>query len=100
MTHRARLQSTEQVVACLRAIDAAVQRVSDTPDAVLTILDGSGHCLVADVTAHSILALWQEIVAAQNLPHPERPPVQEVPYNPSMPSQAPYSMSMPPFTAE
>jgi hypothetical protein len=74
--HRARLQSTRQVVACLRAIDVAVQRVSGATDAVLTVVDGTGHCLVADETARSILALWQEIVTAHGLPPPERLPAQ------------------------
>jgi hypothetical protein len=100
MARHANLQSPEQTVACLKALDAALQRVSETPNTVLTVLDGSGHCLVADVTARSILALWQEIVAAHNLPHPERPPVQEMAYAAPMQFQAPYAISMPPFAAD
>jgi hypothetical protein len=67
MARHARLQGPEQVMACLRTIDEALQRVCDAPDALLTALDGAGHCLVADTTARSILALWQEIVAARDL---------------------------------
>jgi hypothetical protein len=44
-----------QVVACLGVIDEALQRLSGAPDIALTVLDGSGHCLVAGVTAQSIL---------------------------------------------
>jgi hypothetical protein len=100
MAHRARLQSVEQVVACLKAIDSAVQRVSGSPDAVLTVLDQSGHCLIADVTARSILALWQEIVAAHDLPRADRLAAHDVPYTTPGAFQAPYEMSMPAFTAD
>ena len=61
-----RLQGQSQVVACLGAIDEAIQRLSGAPDVALTVLDGSGHCLVAGVTAQSILALWQEIVSGRD----------------------------------
>ncbi len=73
MARHARLQAPEQVVACLRAIDEALQRVSGDPEATLTALDESGHCLVADATARAILALWQEIVAARDLGRPLAP---------------------------
>jgi hypothetical protein len=96
MVRHARLQSEEQAVACLKAIDNALQRVCGTTDAVLTALDGSGHCLVADATARSILALWQEIVAAHDL----HAPAQEAPHAASTPFQAPYSISMPTFTTD
>jgi hypothetical protein len=100
IARHANLQSTEQVVACLQAIDAALQRVSGIEDAVLTVLDGSGHCLVADVTARNILALWQDIVAAHSLRHTDRPLVREAPYTVATPFQAPYAIAMPPFTAD
>ncbi|MBS0562656.1 MAG: hypothetical protein JSR21_21620 [Proteobacteria bacterium] len=61
----ARLQSVDQVIACLEAIDAALRRATGTEDAAMTGLDSAGHCIVADQTARSILALWQEIAAAQ-----------------------------------
>ncbi len=96
MVHGARLQSPEQLVACLQTINVAAQRVCDNPEAVLTILDGSGHCLVADVTAQNILALWQEIMAAHNLPRQDSPVMRDAPYSVSMPLQSPYTMSMPP----
>ncbi len=61
MLRHVHLQAPEQIVACLEAIDEALQRVRREPAAALTALDGSGHCLVADATARSILALWREI---------------------------------------
>jgi hypothetical protein len=48
----------------------ALQRLRGEPDAALTALDAAGHCVVADATARSILALWQEIVAARELAQP------------------------------
>jgi hypothetical protein len=88
MMRHARLRSPEQVVACLRAIDEALQRISGAPDALLTALDGAGHCLVAETTAHSILALWQEIVAARDLG--PRPATDAAPYAPNMAGPAGY----------
>jgi hypothetical protein len=74
--------------------------VSGTEDTVLTVLDGSGHCLVADATARNVLALWQEIVAMHDLADSHRPLVQEVPYTAATPFQTPYAIAMPPFTAD
>ena len=93
MARHARLQTTQQVVACLNAIDEALQRVSGRPDAALTAIDGEGHCMVADVTAHSILAVWQAIVAERGLVRPPDPlPAQ------AASADAPYTLSMPAFT--
>jgi hypothetical protein len=120
MARHARLQAPQQVVACLNAIDEALQNATDRPDATLTAIDGAGHCLVADATSRSIVAVWQEVVAARNLVHPRDeagPPV--VPHAaatssaaPSSAAQSPaaqspaaqlgdaaYSLSMPTFTA-
>ncbi len=101
IAQHARLRSPEEAVACLKVIDGALQRAYGKPDAVLTAIDAAGHCLVADATARSILALWQEIVAAHDLVQPGRPAVQAMP-TATMPlqGQAPYEMSMPPFTAD
>ena len=84
ISRHARLQAPQQVIACLRALDQAAQQVTGRPDAALTVVDPSGTCLVADLTARSILTLWQEIVAAHDLKDNAQP--------------APYQLSMPPFT--
>jgi hypothetical protein len=90
-----RLQSPDQVVACLGTIDEALRRVSDTPDVALTILDRAGHCVVADETAHSILTLWQEMVMPPAAVQPVTP-VAAVPNGGSAPVfQAPYAISVP-----
>ncbi len=100
MVRHVRLQTPEQIVACLKAIDEALQRVCGQPDATLTALDGAGYCVVADATARSILALWQEIVAARNLAQPEVTLAQATPQGGAPPPfQAPYAISVPAFTA-
>ncbi len=96
MLRHSRLQALDQIVACLNAIDEALQRVRGEPDATLTALDGAGHCLVADVTARSIVTLWREIVAARDLGRPEvtlaatasqaGPPLFQAPYAISVPA--------------
>jgi hypothetical protein len=70
MQRHCRLQGPDQVVACLGAIDEALRRVSGAPDVALTALDGAGHCMVADVTAQSILGLWLEITGPSRAAHP------------------------------
>lgn len=75
----ARLQSAEQVVRCLDAIDAALRRVTAAPEAAMTGLDDAGHCIVADVTARNILALWQEIAGG----------------GPAVPAAGPHEAAMP-----
>ncbi len=95
------LQNTDQVCACLDAIDKALQRATGRPDAAVTVLDGAGHCLIADATAKSILSLWQEIVAARGLAAPDLAPAEDGPAQsvPSAPTASPVrTMSAPPFT--
>jgi hypothetical protein len=95
MQRHCRLQSPEQVAACLSAIDEALRRVSGTPDVMLTLVDGSGHCLVADETAQSVLALWQEIVTARAAVRPAAA-VAAVPEGAAAPVyQAPYAILIP-----
>ncbi|HVY14119.1 MAG TPA: hypothetical protein VHB27_02740 [Rhodopila sp.] len=70
MLRHTHLQSLDQLNACLEAINEAVKTVRREPDAALTALDGSGHCIVAEATARSIIQLWQQIVAAHNMGDP------------------------------
>jgi hypothetical protein len=93
MARQARLHGPEQVAACLHAIDEALQRVLGAPDALLTALDGAGHCLVAETTARSILALWQEIVAARDLT--SRPGINAAPYAPGVTAPGAYDAGGP-----
>lgn len=62
-----RLQTVEQVLACLDTISAAARRVRGDDDAAFYGLDDQGHCFVSAQTQHSIMNVWQQIVAARNL---------------------------------
>ncbi len=72
MMQHAHLRSLDQLAACLQAIDAAGERVRGEPGTALTVLDGAGHCLVAEETGRNVFILWQEIVATHD---PARPGV-------------------------
>lgn len=91
-----RLQGPGQVAACLGAIDEALRRVVGSPDVALTVLDRSGHCVVADQTAHNIMTLWQEMVMPSE---PVRPvaPIAAVPNGDATPlfQSSPYAISIP-----
>jgi hypothetical protein len=63
-----RLQTLEQVVACLDSISEAVGQVRGDPEATFYRLDGRGYCFVAERTQRSIARIWQEMIAAGNLP--------------------------------
>jgi hypothetical protein len=95
MQRHCRLQGQSQVVACLGMIDEALQRLSGAPDIALTVLDGSGHCLVAGVTAQSILALWQEIVSGRDTVSQEAATAAGPAGVASPPLRAPYATSIP-----
>jgi hypothetical protein len=95
MQRHCRLQGHNQVVACLGAIDEALRRVSGAPDVALTVLDGAGHCLVADETARSILALWHEIITAREQVRPSAPIAAVPEADPPPVFQTPYAISVP-----
>jgi hypothetical protein len=62
-----RLQTVEQVIACLDTISAAVRRVRQDSSAVFYGLDSGGHCFISAQTQRSILQVWQQVIAARNL---------------------------------
>lgn len=62
-----RLQTLEQVIACLDTISEAARRVRGDGEAPFYGLDSRGHCFIAAQTQRSILQVWQQIVAARNL---------------------------------
>jgi hypothetical protein len=62
-----RLQTLEQVIACLDAINAAARRIRGDSHAAFYGLDNQGHCFIATQTQHSILRVWQKIIAARNI---------------------------------
>ena len=62
-----RLQTVEQVIACLDTISVAVRRVRSDSGAVFYGLDSEGHCFISTRTQHSILQVWQQVIASRNL---------------------------------
>jgi hypothetical protein len=97
MLRHTHLQAPEQIAACLEAIDEALQRVRAEPGAALTAFDGAGHCLVAQATAQSVQALWQEIVSAHDLARAETASSPGAARSAPETFQSPYSISVPPF---
>jgi hypothetical protein len=67
MLRRTRLQSLEQLVACLQVIDEAVRRVRDDVNATLYALDRRGYCVIATATQRSILGVWRQFIAGHGL---------------------------------
>lgn len=67
MLRHARLQSMDQLAACLQAINEAMRDVRNDPNATLYVLDQSGFCLIAAATQRSIAALWRQLVGGQTM---------------------------------
>lgn len=65
--YHTRLQDIGQVVECLEAINQALARVRHDPAARFCGFDNQGHCLIAPETQRSIAALWQTILANQQV---------------------------------
>jgi hypothetical protein len=97
MLRHTHLQAPGQIVACLEAIDEALQRVRAEPGAALTALDGAGHCLVAEATAQSVQALWREVVTAHDVARGEIASAPEPAQRAPQTFQSPYSISVSPF---
>jgi hypothetical protein len=66
--HHTRLQSIDQVLECLEAINQALARIRRDPAARFCGFDSQGHCLIAPETQRSVAALWQSILANQQVP--------------------------------
>lgn len=73
-----RLQTLDQVVACLNVIDEAFHRVRGDGEATFYAVDERGYCFVAAQTQRSILRIWQQIVAERELRGPAAGPGQTV----------------------
>jgi hypothetical protein len=64
MLNHTKLESIEQVVTCLEAINQALARVQHDANAKFCGFDGEGHCFIAPETQASIAQLWQSVIAA------------------------------------
>ncbi len=62
-----------QVVQCLDVINDALRHVRQDPDALICAVDRDGRCFASEVTSHSVLTLWQGIVASRALQMPAKP---------------------------
>ena len=71
--YHTRLQSIDQVMECLEAINTAFARVRRDPAARFCGFDNQGHCLIAPETQRSVAALWQQILASHQAPESGTP---------------------------
>ena len=67
MLRHARLQNLEQLAACLQVLNEVARRIRGDANATLYLLDGRGGCLVATPTQRSILGVWRQVVAGQDV---------------------------------
>jgi hypothetical protein len=61
-----RLQSPQEVGACLQIINDALRSVRAGADAVFVSLDDRGYCFISEETQRSVAALWKEVTASRN----------------------------------
>jgi hypothetical protein len=67
MLRHTRLQSLEQLGACLQIIDEAVRSIRNDASATLYGLDRRGYCVIATATQQSILGVWRQVIAGHGL---------------------------------
>ncbi len=68
-----RLESAAQVIECLEVINDALRHVRHDAEAMICAVDRDGRCFVSEATSHSVLTLWQGIVASRALQMPAKP---------------------------
>ena len=64
--HHTRLQTVDQVMACLDMINRALIEVKSDPSVRFCSFDTEGHCFIAPQTQASIAALWQDMITRQH----------------------------------
>jgi len=62
--HHTKLESIEQVMESLEAINQALARIRHDVSTKFCGFDSEGHCFVAPETQASIAQLWQSVIAA------------------------------------
>jgi hypothetical protein len=65
--HHTRLQNVDQVIACLNIINEAARRVTGDGAATLCALDDHGDCFIATQTQKSVLRVWQQSIAGEEI---------------------------------
>ena len=73
--HNTKLESIEQVMTGLDAINAALAELRDDPGARFCDFDTEGHCFLTIETQASIAKLWHDIVVRQEAPANRREPL-------------------------
>lgn len=73
--HNTRLESIEQVITGLDAINAALAELRGDPGARFCDFDNEGHCFLTTETQASIAQLWHDIVVRQDAPANHREPL-------------------------
>ncbi|WP_439400070.1 hypothetical protein ACRQ5Q_41385 (plasmid) [Bradyrhizobium sp. PMVTL-01] len=73
--HNAKLESIEQVMTGLDAINAALAELRGDPGARFCDFDNEGHCFLTIETQASIARLWHDIVVRQEAPANRREPL-------------------------
>jgi len=76
LARHARLSAPQQVVECLDVLTNALRRVRGDAEALFYLLDDRGHCLIAEPTMHSVLHVWQGIVAQRAIKAPAEAPAE------------------------
>ncbi|GLQ77300.1 hypothetical protein GCM10007881_08160 [Mesorhizobium huakuii] len=97
MLRHTHLPDLERLVACLQVIDRAFQQIHNEDGAALFVLDPRGYCVVTVTTQQSVLAVWTQEIAAQQL-LTEYPAADARVGAPPTPAMVPFSMtgSVPP----
>ena len=62
-----RLSDMRTLLGCLELVDQTFREIRKDDDAALFALDRRGYCIVATETRHSILSLWIQLLAAQQI---------------------------------
>ncbi|MCP3463394.1 hypothetical protein [Bradyrhizobium sp. CCGUVB23] len=66
--HNSKLQSIEQVMTGLDAINATLAELRGDPGVRFCDLDNEGHCFLAPETQASVAKLWHDVVVRQEPP--------------------------------
>lgn len=67
MLRHTRLQSLEQIAACLQVIDDAIRQIRRDATATICAFDRRGYCLIATETQRSIANVWKQLLAGRDL---------------------------------
>jgi hypothetical protein len=63
MLQHTRLQTIQQLSACLQIINQAARELGNNPEISLYVIDQHGYCFVSADTQRSIAALWRQLMS-------------------------------------